>query len=225
MGAPLVFLDVDKTLLHGYSGYFSTLRLIRSGAVRKRHIAKAIFYKLISPVYHADVRKMYEILLGDLEGWPLDRVLAIGRECFEQDLHPRIYREGLAMIRSHQDQGHDLYLVTSGPFMVMKVLGDFLGVCADYAPGPVVANGTMQREIREPLAYKSGKLEIARLLVQKHDVSLQDCYFYTDSIDDIALLEAVGKPHAVNPEKRLKKLALQRGWPILNFREQLGEVS
>ncbi len=224
MRAPkkVALFDVDKTLVDGYSGYYTTLRLMRCGAIRKRRIAKAIFYKAVSTIYHGDVRKMYELVLGDMAGWPLERVLEIGSECFTEDIKPRLYRGAIELVKSHQDKGHNSYFVTAAPYMTVKVLGDYLGVNADYAPAPEIRDGVLQSTVKEPLAYGDGKLDVARLIAEQEKVSLADCYFYSDNIDDIVLLEAVGHPHAVNPDKKLLRVAEKKGWPILHYKECLG---
>ena len=222
MMTPLVFFDVDKTLMAGYSGFYAALRLIRCGAVRKRRLAKAIFYKAISPLYRADVRVIYENLLGDMAGWPLEKVMAIGAQCFEEDLRPRLYQEGLDLVARHREQNHPCYLVSSGPYMVLKALGDYVGANPDWTPCPEVENGVLQKRVREPLAYKEGKLQVAAEIAAEQGLSLKDCYFYTDSIDDMGLLEAVGYPHVVNPDRALKRRALAENWPILTFTQCLG---
>lgn len=106
--------------------------------------------------------------------------------------------------------------------MTIKILGDYLGIHSEYAPGPVICNGILQKEIREPLPYGDGKLEVAKLIAAQEGVSLHDCYFYTDNIDDLVVLQAVGHPYAVNPDKKLAKIAKDAGWPILSFSECLG---
>jgi phosphoserine phosphatase len=148
--------------------------------------------------------------------------MAIGHECFEQDVRHRIYREALDLVAQHRQQARPCYLVSSGPYMVLRSVGDFVGANSDWAPCPEIVDGVMQKNVREPLAYKEGKLEVAQVIADQQETSLDQAYFYTDSIDDIILLEAVGYPHVVNPDRHLKRVALQRSWPILNFNERLG---
>ncbi len=218
----IALFDVDKTLLKGYSGYYTALRLIRHGAVRKRRIPQALFYNIISKIYRGNVRYMYETIIGDLAGWTFEDIATIGRECFEKDLRPRLYREGIELVEEHKRQGHRTYLVTAAPFMSMLILGEYLGVCSDFAPGPVIQDGILQKELREPLPYGTGKLEVARLIAEREGTSLDECYFYTDSVDDMPLLEVVGHPNVTNPDKKLERIAKKRQWPILRFESCLG---
>ena len=219
----LALFDVDRTVMAGYSGYFATLRLIRAGLVKKRRLAEAIFYKLITPLYKVDARRLYREILSDMAGCPIESALAIGQLCFIEDLRPRLFTGAIARIRQHQADGHPTYFITAGPYMVIKVLGDFLGVHSDYAPRPQILDGRIQADVIEPLAYLDGKLAIARQIVEREGVGLEDCFFYSDNIDDRLLLEAVGHAHAVNPDRHLRRLAREKGWPILRFDRTLGE--
>ncbi len=220
----IAFFDVDKTIIQGYSGYYATMHLMKHGAIRKRRIAKAIFYKVISKIYRADVRKIYETVLGDMAGSPIESAMAIGAECFQSDIYPRIFTDALQLLQYHQQQGHLIYLVSSGPYMVLKSLGDHIGANADWTPCPVIKDGIMQKKIKEPLAYKDGKLEVAKAVAVEHGASLQECFFYTDSMDDIALLESVGHPCAVNPDSQLLKHAERYGWPVKHYDQCIGEA-
>jgi len=218
----LALFDVDNTLLAGYSGYYTSLRLIRLGVVRKRRLAQAVFFKLISPLYKVDARTIYTKMISDMAGWSLEQALTVGKRCFEEDLQPRIFTEALELIREHQAKGHPTYFITAGPYMTLKSMGDALNVCADYAPRPIIRDGVIVPEIQEPLAYLEGKLKVAELIVKREGVPLEDCYFYSDNIDDRILLESVGHARVVNPDRPLKKLAKQRGWPIMSFNQMLG---
>jgi len=161
----LALFDVDNTILDGYSGYYTSLRLIKLGVVRKRRLAQAIFFKLLSPLYKVDARSMYTKMLADMAGWPLDEALAVGQTCFEEDLQPRMFTGALELIREHQAKGHPTYFITAGPYMTIKSMGDALNVCADYAPRPIIRDGVIVPEINEPLAYLDGKLKVAELIV------------------------------------------------------------
>lgn len=215
--------DVDKTILRGYSGYFATMKLMREGIVKKRRMLQALFFKAISPIYKVDARYLYRQILSDMAGSTFESALELGRRCFEEDLKPRLFRDAMTRIEYHQKRGHATYFITAGPYMVVKSLGDYLGVSAAYAPCPEVKDGLILAELREPFAYLDGKLEVARRIVREEKSDLKDCYFYSDNIDDRILLEAVGHAYAVNPDRKLAALARRKKWPILNFKTTLGE--
>ena len=222
----IAFFDVDQTLIKGYSGFYTTLVLIQKGILKKRRLPEALFYRLVGPVYQGDqtiLKRMYQIAIDDMAGTSLKEILKIGRACFERWIRPRIYREAVEKIEFHKKRGEPVYLITSGPYMTTRILAEFLGVDGEYSVGPVVNDaGILTSQIGLPVYYREGKVTAAEMLIRKHGVSLRDCYFYSDSIDDLFLLEKVGHPHLVNPDRRLRKIGVGRRWPILRFSQLLG---
>jgi putative phosphoserine phosphatase / 1-acylglycerol-3-phosphate O-acyltransferase len=221
----IAFFDVDKTLMDGYSGFYTTLILIQKGILKKRRLPQALFYRLIRPRQQGNVehlRQMYQIAIHDMAGSTLDRILTVGRECFERWIRPRMYQEALDKIEEHKAKGDLVYLVTSGPYMTIRIMAEFLGVHGYYSAGPVIDDrNILTRELRLPIYYRQGKLHAAEEAIARHQVAWKDCYFYSDSIDDIFLLEKVGYPHLVNPDKKLLKIGQEKGWPVLHFKRLL----
>lgn len=214
----VAFFDVDRTLVHGYTGFFATLILIQRKVIKKRHLPLAVFYRLVSSFHKGDVSKLYQLAINDMAGSRLKDILAIGLECFERWIRPRIYREGIRRIEEHKKKGDKVYLVTSGPTMVIQNLAEFLKVDGYYSAGPVVdEKGIMTDRLRLPVYYREGKIPAAEEVVQKEGVAWKDCSYYADDLDDLFLLEKVGHPIVVNPGRKLRKLALERGWPVLQF--------
>jgi HAD superfamily hydrolase (TIGR01490 family) len=224
---PIAFFDVDKTIIRGYSGFFTTIALIREGILKKRRLPTALFYRIVSPLIHegknAPLEKLYQIAIDDMAGHTLDEILKVGRDCFERWIRPRVYEEAVAKVEEHRGRGDLVYLVTSGPYMAIRILAEFLGTTGYYSAGPVIdSSGVLTRELRRPIYYREGKLVAAREAIERHGVRWEDCYFYTDSIDDLFVLEKVGHPRLVNPDKKLLKVGLERNWPVLRFSRLLG---
>lgn len=214
----IAFFDVDNTLMKGFSGFYSTLILIQKGILKKRRLPLAFFYRAVSPLYKGNLKKMYEIAVRDMAGSRVEQILNLGRECFERWVKPRLYREGIEKVEEHKKRGEPVYLMTSGPYMVIKILADFLGVDGRYSAGPVIdERGILTSEVRMPICYREGKVVAAEEVIRSHGASWKDCYYYADNIDDIYLLSKVGNPRVVNPDRRLLKIAKKRGWPVLNF--------
>lgn len=214
----VVFFDVDNTLMRGYSGFYTTLLLIRKKIIRRRHLIAAIFYKVASPLFKGNVRTMYRMAIRDMAGRSLEEVLKIGQECFEKDIRPRLYREGEDLIGRLKKQGIPIYLLTSGPAMTIEILARYLGVAGHASAGPVVEGGILQNRLREPLPYREGKVVAAEELLRRRGVGFEEAAYYADNRDDLPLLEKVGSPFLVNPDRRLKKIGKKRGWPILTWR-------
>lgn len=218
----VAFFDVDNTLMKGYSGFFATLALLKGGILKKRRLFQALFYRLVGPLTSGKgssqelLRRMYGIAMTDMAGSRLEEILEIGRDCFEKRMKPRLYREGIEAIKRHKEEGDPVYLITSGPTMVIRWLAEFLGVDGEFSAGPVIdSSGRLTREIRMPITYREGKVAAAEEAVRKHRARWEACTYYADSADDLYLLEKVGHPVLVNPDWRLKRIGKERRWPVL----------
>lgn len=219
----IAFFDVDKTLCDGYSGYYTTRELIRRGIVKKRRILKAVLYKAVGHLFRQmNVRRMYEIALADMAGTKLPDIMALGLEIFERYVKPILYQEALEEIQRLKALGHQIVLISSGPYMCIKNMEGFLGADYSFSNGPVITNGILQKEVAEPLVYKEGKLKIAQDFASARGVALKDCSFYSDAYSDLPLLENVGSPQVVNPDRNLEKEARRRNWPIHRYESLLG---
>ena len=210
---------MDDTLVAGNTGFYASLRLVRHGILKKRRIPQAVYYRLANLFFPQDVRKIYEIAVADMAGTPLDTILTIGRECLERDIRKRLYPEGIRLIEQHRSAGDQTILLTSGPYMIIEPLREFFGVDRAYSSGPVIENGIRQNRLRLPLCFGEGKLFYAGQAAAELGVKLGDCTFYSNDLHDLPLLEKIGRPVATNPDKRLERIARQRGWEILSLRD------
>ncbi len=220
----IAFFDVDGTLLKGISGYYTTLELVRRGILKKRRLLQAVYYKLISTFCNLnDVKKIYELAIEDMKGQNLDYITQIGNEVFERDLKPKIYLEALEKIRAYKKEGIPIILISSGPTMAIQAIAQFVGADQFFSIGPEIANNLLQNKLPPHFAFMEGKVKIAEQEAQKLNLSLQNCSFHADSVHDIPLLSAVGKAYVVNPDRGLRKEALRKAWPILEFKTLLGK--
>ncbi|MDP9240731.1 MAG: HAD-IB family hydrolase, partial [Actinomycetota bacterium] len=120
------------------------------------------------------------------------------------------------LIEEHHAAGHDVVLVSSSGEEVVTAIGEMLGVDRVVATRMVEHEGRYTGEI-EFYAYGPNKAEAIRELALAHGYDLAASYAYSDSSTDLPMLEAVGHPNAVNPDKALRRAAAARGWPILSF--------
>lgn len=218
MTKSIAFFDVDYTLWGGNSGYYTTLRLVRHKILKKRHLLFAAYYQLTSIILRHDVQKIYGLAIGDMAGSTLSRIFEIGRECFEKDMRPLFFPDAIECVRKHQTEGDPVVLLTSGPYMTMKFLKDYLRADDAYCMGPEVVDGILINKLQLPICYGEGKIHFAKEACKKFGVSLSNCYFYTDHHLDLPLLDLIGHPQPVNPSRKLEKIAKSRGWPVLRFR-------
>lgn len=220
----LVFFDVDNTLVKGYTGFYTTIDLVRHGIIRRRHLPKSIWYACFANYYRDHViEKMYAPAIADMAGTPVAHLLAIGRQCVERWVWKRLYAEAVAEIRRYKSTSVPVILLSSGPSMTIEGLAQKLEVAGAFAIGPVVKDGCVVNQFRQPICYKEGKRLAAEQLAERHRVSLRDCTFYTDSIADLSLLEQVGQPIIVNPDRELRRIAERRRWRLVQWQETISQ--
>lgn len=213
----IAFFDFDHTLINGNSGYYTSLALVRHGILKKRRMLQAVYYSLAALLFQQDVKKIYEIAIADMAGHPLKKILEIGEECFEKEIKKRFFSDGLERLKEHQIKGDRVVILSSGPSMTLAAVTKFLKIDEAYTMGPEMVDGVLTAKLKLPICHAEGKLIYAEKEAVQFGIPLSKCSFYSDHFSDIPLLEKVGHPYVVNPDKKLKKTANNRGWPVLKF--------
>ena len=129
---------------------------------------------------------------------------------------PLIYAEARKLLDAHKAAGRDVFSVsTSGQEMVGPIAA-MLGASRVIATRMARSGGRYTGEI-EFCAYGEGKAARIRELAAEREYALGACFAYSDSMTDLPMLEAVGHPHAVNPDRQLRRASAARDWPVLVF--------
>jgi HAD superfamily hydrolase (TIGR01490 family) len=149
-------------------------------------------------------------------GWPVDRVTAIVAHYLDELILPHVYAEARALIAAHREAGQDVIIVSTSGHEVVDPIARLLGADSVIATRMQVAGGRYTG-VLEFYAYGEAKASRVRELAAERGYRLQDCYAYSDSVTDLPLLQAVGHPYAVNPDRSLRRIATERGWPVLQF--------
>jgi HAD superfamily hydrolase (TIGR01490 family) len=147
---------------------------------------------------------------GKTDAWLTDRC----QRWFQSHVRERISSIGRVRVREHLKAGHAVAIATSAVRQVAEPLARELSIPHLVCSELEVRDGELTGSFNWPLCYGAGKLERAKALVRSLDARLEQAAFYTDSITDLPLLEAVGHPIVVNPDTRLRRAAKRRGWLI-----------
>ncbi len=214
------FFDLDKTIIAKSSALVFGRPFYKEGLITRGHIVKGMYAQLVYSLIGADENKMDRMRAALLEltkGWDKERVSALVRETLAEIIDPIIFAEALELIEEHRAAERRIYIVSSSAEEIVKPLAEYIGV-----PNVIATRATIDAEGRysgelEFYAYAEGKREAILEEAQKMGIDLSASYAYSDSATDLPMLEAVGHPHAVNPDKELRKVAEERGWPILKF--------
>lgn len=215
------FFDVDKTVIAKASMMAFAPSFYREGLIGRRAVLRGLWMQLLyvrfgaSPDQLASIR---ESILSITAGWEQERVREIVADTLDTVIPPITYAEALTLIEEHRQAGRRVYLVSASPADIVEPLARHLGVTGALASVAAVgADGRYTGHI-ERYAYGAGKADLMRAVAQRDGVELSRSYAYTDSATDVPMLEAVGHPVAVNPDRALRRLAESRGWEVRYFR-------
>jgi HAD superfamily hydrolase (TIGR01490 family) len=213
------FFDLDKTILAKSSTLAFGRMFYQGGLVNRRAVLRssyAQFVYLLGGADEAKMDRMRDYLAALSVGWDAEQVRAIVDETLHDIVAPIVYDEAVSLIESHRNAGRHVIIISSSGVEIVEGIGALLG--ADRAVGTRtrIEDGRYTGEI-EFYAYGGNKATAMAELAEEHGYDLAASYAYSDSITDLPMLEAVGHPHAVNPDKALRRIALERGWPILQF--------
>lgn len=218
--APIAaFFDLDKTILAKSSSFAFARPFYKEGLIGRADVIKsayAQFVYLASGADHDQMESMRQYMSNLVTGWEVEKVQQIVAETLDTIVDPMVYEEALDLIAHHRMLGHQIIIISSSGTDVVEPIGQRLG--ADLAIGTQVGieDGKYTGEILF-YAYGPGKAEAMRSLAAERGYDLDECYAYSDSFTDVPMLEAVGHPVAVNPDTELRKLAVERDWPIRDF--------
>ena len=215
------FFDLDKTILARSSTLAFSRPFYAGGLINRRTVlrsAYAQFVYLLGGADHDQMERMREYLSAMCTGWDVETVKAIVADTLHHIVTPMIHEEAVELIDEHHAAGRDVVIVSSSGAEVVEPIGELLGADRVIATRMVVADGKYTGVIEE-YAYGPHKATAITALAAAEGYDLQASYGYSDSITDEPMLAAVGHPFAVNPDKALRRLALERDWPVLDFSE------
>ncbi|TCO47612.1 HAD superfamily hydrolase (TIGR01490 family) [Kribbella antiqua] len=218
------FFDLDKTIIARSSTLAFSRPFYAGGLINRRTVlrsAYAQFVYLLGGADHDQMERMREYLSAMCTGWDVATVKAIVADTLHHIVTPMIHEEAVELIEQHHAAGRDVVIVSSSGAEVVEPIGAMLGADKVIATRMVVADGKYTGEIAE-YAYGPHKATAMHTLAAAEGYDLRNSYAYSDSVTDEPMLAAVGHPHAVNPDKALRRLAVSRDWPVLDFSEPVG---
>ena len=218
------FFDVDKTLLPGSSLYLFARGLYRRGFYDLRDIAAFAFGQLVFRLTGAEGRRGMEAAreqaLAFIEGKRRDDLTQIGHDIVVEVIGPRIYPGMRRVIDDHHARGDRTYLVTAAPRELAEGIATYLGMDGALGTEAELVDGTYTGRLLGPVLHGPAKLDAVVRLANEQGFDLRASSAYSDSVNDRPLLEGVGRPVAVNPDRYLRDLAGERGWPVQDFRRR-----
>jgi HAD superfamily hydrolase (TIGR01490 family) len=216
---PAAFFDLDKTIIARSSALAFSRPFYRGGLINRRSVlrsAYAQFVFLVGGADHDQMERMREYMSALVVGWPVSTVHDIVAETLHTIVDPLVYAEAVRLIDEHHLAGRDVVIVSSSGQELVEPIGAMLGADVSLGTRMQVADGRYTGEITRYL-YAEGKAQAITELAAAEGYDLARSYAYSDSVTDLPMLEVVGHPYAVNPDRALRREAAERGWPVLVF--------
>jgi HAD superfamily hydrolase (TIGR01490 family) len=214
------FFDLDKTVIAKSSALAFGGPFYRGGLLTRRAMLRSAYAQLMfqrSGADEAQMRRIRDAVASMITGWDVEVVRQIVAETLHELIEPTIYAEAASLIAEHSEAGRDVVIVSTSGEEVVAPIGALLGVDRIVGTRMEILDGHYTGRI-DYYAAGPAKAEAVAQLAEAEGYDLTACYAYSDSISDVPMLASVGHPFAVNPDKALRRVAVERAWPILVFR-------
>jgi HAD superfamily hydrolase (TIGR01490 family) len=213
------FFDLDKTVIARSSTLAFSRPLYAGGLINRRAVLRstyAHFMYLVGGADHDQMERMRGYLSSLVSGWDVQQVRDIVAETLLEIIEPVVYHEAITLIAEHHAAGRDVVIVSTSGAELVEPIAHLLGADAVIATRMAVRDGRYTGEI-DFYAYRENKASAILELAAERGYDLEVSYAYSDSVTDVPMLETVGHPFAVNPDRALRREAVVRSWPVLDF--------
>lgn len=216
----LAIFDLDNTLLSGDSDHAWGEFLIREGIVDE------ITYKKANDEFYEDYKRgeldifaYLEFALEPLTRFSISELNELHRKFMDDFVTPMMQPKAQALLADHRARGHFLLIITATNLFVTGPIAKALGVDGILATNPEIKDNRFTGKVAGIPCYQHGKVARLESWLEENDYNLEGSYFYSDSINDLPLLEKVEHPVAVDPCDRLTQVAQEKNWPIISLRD------
>lgn len=211
------FFDLDRTLLAGFSAASFIWERMVSGRMGPSEFADTLLGTTSFALGRTGFSGMMSATTAAYRGLAESVLEEIGDEVFAKHLATQVYPESRALVRAHQAAGHSVAIVSSATRYQADPLARDMGIEHVLCTRLEVERGVFTGRLVKPTCYGEGKATFARGFAEPRGIDLAQSYFYTDSDEDLPLLEIVGRPRPLNPNRALAQIAKERRWPVRRF--------
>ncbi len=216
------FFDVDNTVMQGASIFHLARGLHRREFFTTRDILgaawKQAYFRIVGvedPEHVADARAS---ALSFIAGHTVSELEALGEEIFDERMAHRIWPGTRALAQLHLDQGQRVWLVTAAPIEIATIIAHRLGLTGALGTVSEHVDGVYTGRLVGEMLHGPAKAVAVAALAEREGLDLARCSAYSDSYNDLPMLELVGDPCVVNPDARLREHARERGWRVRDYR-------
>ncbi len=211
------FFDLDRTLLRCNSGSKWLRFLHERGEISTWMMLRSVLWLIKYELSILDLETLATGLIADLRG-DLEQDMRDKAEIFwERVVRPAISPLARQALVEHREKDHVIALLSSTTQFVAEPVAAHLQLEHILCTRLHVESGRFLGTCERPTCYGPGKVVHAERFAAVHAIDLSQSYFYTDSYSDLPMLQKVGAPRVVNPDRRLRRYAQRSGWPILDW--------
>jgi HAD superfamily hydrolase (TIGR01490 family) len=220
--AAAAFFDVDNTLMRGASIYHFARGLAARNMFTPLDLLKMtwvqVAYRLRGKEDSGHIDAVRQSALAFVADHKVADIVELGEEIYDETMARRIWQGTRDLALRHLAAGERVWLVTATPVELANILSSRLGLTGALGTVAEARDGVYTGRLVGGLLHGEAKAEAVRALADREGLDLSLCSAYSDSANDLPMLQLVGHPHVVNPDSRLLAEARQQGWPVHDFR-------
>lgn len=216
------FFDVDNTLIRGSTIYFLGRGMYQRGYFTKKDISRFVLanlrFRLTGKENKEEIARFQDAATNFIGGHRVKDIDAIAQEIYDEFVSPAIWQGTIEIAQKHLANGEEVWLITAAPEDMAVLIANRLGFTGALGSKAEIKDGTYTGAMAGALLHGKEKAIAVRDLAERTGLNLADCYAYSDSHNDLPLLQCIGHPSAINPDALLGLRAMAEGWPIHDFR-------
>jgi len=222
MGKRAAFFDVDNTLIRGSTIYFLGRGMYQRGYFTKKDISRFVLanlrFRLTGKENKEEIQRFQNSATDFIGGHNVKDIEAIAQQIYDEFVSPAMWQGTIDIAQTHIANGVEVYLVTAAPEDMATLIAKRLGLTGALGSKAEIKDGLYTGQMNGALLHGKEKAVAVRELAEKKGFDLAECFAYSDSNNDLPLLQCVGHPSAINPDALLGLRAMAEGWPIHDFR-------
>ena len=218
----IAFFDVDNTLTRGSTLYFLGRGMYNRGFFTKRDIGAWVLANIrfrMTGTEKSEVIERFQKSATDfIAGHKVDEIRIIGEEIFNEFVSPSLWQGTIELAKEHLSKGDEVWLVTATPQDFAELIASKLGFTGALGTRAESKEGKYTGNLIGKLLHGKEKSRAVLELTHNRNIDIKECFAYSDSHNDLPLLETVGFPNAINPDAKLRIISFSSGWPVHDFR-------
>jgi HAD superfamily hydrolase (TIGR01490 family) len=218
----IAFFDVDNTLTRGSTLYFLGKGMYERGFFTKRDIGAWVLanirFRMTGTEKSEVIARFQKSATDFIAGHKVDEIRKIGEEIYTEFVSPSLWEGTMAIAQRHLNAGDEVWLVTASPQDFAELIAEKLGFTGALGTQAETKDGKYTGNLIGPLLHGKEKASAVIKLTNERKINIKECFAYSDSHNDLPLLNTVGHPNAINPDAKLRIISFSSGWPVHDFR-------